>query len=142
MDKLIWDMIMNYTSLLKEYDLKATPQRLEILDLLYVNGHMNIDDMYSSLKEKFSSLSLSTVYKNIHLMCQKVLLLEVRIPNTKDVYELTKAEHHHIVCSKCNHINDIKLDTSGIYNQAKSISDYTLDKTSIVIKGICSKCRD
>ena len=132
---------MDYISLLKEYDLKATPQRLEILDLLYTNGHMSIDDMYVSLKNKFSSLSLSTVYKNIHLMCQKVLLLEVRIPNLKDVYELSKKEHHHIVCSKCNAISDIELDTSDIYNQAKSISNYKFNKTSIVISGVCSSCK-
>lgn len=133
---------MDYISLLKEYDLKATPQRLEILDLLYVNGHMSIDDMYIALKNKFSSLSLSTVYKNIHLMCKKVLLLEVRIPNVKDVYELNKKEHHHIVCSKCHSISDIELDTSDIFNQVKSISSYELDKTSVVVSMLCADCRE
>lgn len=131
---------MDYTSLLKEYNLKVTPQRLEILDLLYINGHMNIDDMYTSLKRKFSSLSLSTIYKNIHLMCEKVLLLEVKMPNVKDVYELNKKEHHHIVCSQCNDINDIELDVSDIHHQIKSTSDYKLHKTSIILSGVCSKC--
>lgn len=132
---------MNYTFLLKEHDLKATPQRLEILDLIHINGHINIDDIYKNLKNKFSSLSLSTVYKNINLMCKKALLLEVSMPNIKNVYELHKKEHHHIICSKCNKISDIELDTSDIYNQAQLISSHKLHKASIVINGICSKCK-
>ena len=39
----------NYTNLLKEYDLKVTPQRVAIVEELYNNGHMNINDLYKNL---------------------------------------------------------------------------------------------
>jgi len=45
----------NYTNLLKEYDLKVTPQRVAIVEELYKNGHMNIDDLYKKLLAKFPS---------------------------------------------------------------------------------------
>lgn len=61
----------NYTNLLKEYDLKVTPQRVAIVEELYKNGHMNIDDLYKKLLSKFPSVSLATIYKNINAMIEK-----------------------------------------------------------------------
>ncbi len=131
---------MDYLEILKSYNLKITPQRLTIVELLDVNGHMNIDDLYTSLLSRFPSLSLATVYKNINTMCEKLFLMEVQIPHQKNVYELVKKEHSHVACSKCNAIMDIDLDISTILTQAKSLSDYSLNESFIVFNGICPQC--
>ncbi len=133
---------MDYITILQNHNLKVTPQRLEIVDILYRNGHINIDDLYKSLQNKFPSLSLATVYKNINTMCDKLFLSEVKIPHQKNVYELLKKEHAHVVCSKCNTIKDINLDTLSIINQAKELSHYDLNESSIVFNGICPNCLD
>jgi len=130
----------NYTSLLKDYDLKVTPQRVAIVEELYVNGHMNIDDLYKKLLEKFPSISLATIYKNINAMIEKVFLSEVKIPNTKSVYELVKSEHAHMVCSSCGHIEDIVLNTADLVNEVSSLSQFKIDSTNIVLSGTCPKC--
>ena len=130
----------NYTNLLKEYDLKVTPQRVAIVEELYKNGHINIDDLYKKLLSKFPSISLATIYKNINAMIEKVFLSEVKIPNTKSVYELVKTEHAHLVCSCCGAIEDIKLDSSSILNEVSTLSSFKIDSTNIVLSGICPKC--
>lgn len=130
----------NYTNLLKDYDLKVTPQRVAIVEELYKNGHMNIDDLYKKLLTKFPSISLATIYKNINAMVEKVFLSEVKIPDTKSVYELVKAEHAHLVCSCCGHIEDIMLDSSDITEQVSKISSFKVNSTNIVLSGICTKC--
>ena len=131
---------MNYIASLQEHNLKVTPQRLEIVDILYKNGHLNIDQLYKSLHSKFPSLSLATVYKNINTMCDKFFMSEVKIPNMKSVYELAKKEHSHVVCTQCNEIMDIDLNTAAIYEEAKSKSNFNLDESSIIFNGICPKC--
>ncbi|HIP11341.1 MAG TPA: transcriptional repressor [Arcobacter sp.] len=133
---------MDYIAILQNHNLKVTPQRLEIVDILHKNGHINIDDLYKALQSKFPSLSLATIYKNINKMCDKSFLIELKIPDQKNVYELTKKEHSHVVCSKCNAIMDINLDTLSILNQAKELSHYNLDKSSIIFNGLCPKCLD
>uniref|UniRef100_UPI0040473157 Fur family transcriptional regulator n=1 Tax=Aliarcobacter sp. TaxID=2321116 RepID=UPI0040473157 len=130
----------NYTSLLKEYDLKVTPQRVAIVEELYNNGHMNIDDLYKKLLSKFPSVSLATIYKNINAMVEKVFLSEVKIPNSKSVYELVKSEHAHLVCSCCGSIEDISLDATSLLNEVSSLSSFKIDSTNIVLSGICPKC--
>lgn len=132
---------MNYISLLKENNLKATPQRLTIVEALYIQGHLNIDEIYKTLQSKFPSISLATIYKNINAMIEISFLSQVKIPQQKSVYELTKAEHAHVVCSKCNDILDIELDTSSLISEASKLSNYSLETSSIVFNGICPNCK-
>ena len=130
----------NYTILLKQYDLKVTPQRIAIVEELYKNGHMNIDELYRNLLSKFPSISLATIYKNINSMVEKLFLSEVKISETKSVYELTKTEHAHMVCSSCGSICDIMLDVSSIVKEASTLTDFRINSTSVVLNGICGKC--
>lgn len=132
---------MDYTHLLKEYQLKVTPQRLAIVEELHMHGHMNIDDLYHALTKKFPTISLATIYKNVNAMIEKIFLNEVKIPNEKAVYELTKAEHSHVVCTSCNAIMDIDLDTSAILQKAQTLSGFELNESSVVFTGICPKCK-
>ena len=132
---------MNYIAALQEHHLKATPQRVEIVNLLTKYGHINIDDLYKFLQKKFPSLSLATIYKNINLMCEKKFLNELKIPEKKNVYELTKEEHSHVVCSQCGTIMDIQLDTANLLAEAKSLSHYNLERSSIVLNGYCPECQ-
>ena len=133
---------MNYVTLLKDNNLKATPQRLSIVEELYLNGHMNIDQLYKSLLTKFPSISLATIYKNINAMIEIYFLAEVKLPNKKSVYELTKQEHSHVLCSQCGNVMDITLDLTKLCEQAKEKSNYTLKDSSIVFNGICPKCNN
>ena len=130
----------NYTTILKQYDLKVTPQRIAIVEELYKNGHMNIDELYRNLLSKFPSISLATIYKNINSMVEKLFLSEVKIPESKSVYELTKTEHAHMVCSSCGSICDIMLDVSSIVQEASTLTDFRIDSTNIVLNGTCGKC--
>ncbi len=132
--------MINYTTLLKEYDLKVTPQRVAIVEELYINGHMNIEDLYKKLLSKFPSISLATIYKNINAMIEKVFLNEVKIPNSKSVYELVKEEHSHLVCSFCGKIEDVEINTSSLLKEVNSSTNYTIKEINMVFTGICPDC--
>ena len=132
---------MDFVASLKANNLKVTPQRLTIIEELYKNGHMNIDELYVNLKKKFPSISLATIYKNINSMIGILYVSEVEIPNKKSVYELTKEEHSHLVCNKCNSILDIDLNLSTIKDEASKKSGFNLSKSSVVFTGLCPKCQ-
>lgn len=132
--------MINTTALLKNYDLKVTPQRIAIIEELYKNGHMNIDDLYKKLLYRFPSVSLATIYKNINSMVEKLFLSEVKIPNAKTVYELSKNEHAHLVCSNCKAVMDIELDSSDISKQISNLNNFKVNQTDIILSGICQKC--
>ncbi|WP_457749748.1 Fur family transcriptional regulator [Sulfurimonas sp.] len=131
----------NYTTMLRQHHLKATPQRLEIANALGCNGHMTIDNLYEVLLQKFNSISLATIYKNINLMIENTFIQEVKIPNEKSVYELTKEAHSHLVCKQCHEIQDIALDISQTVEHAAQTSHFKIDKADLVLSGLCQKCQ-
>jgi len=129
--------------LLKNYQLKATPQRLEILSAIDSLGHANIDEIYEVAKKRHSTMSLATVYKNVTALLEKNVLKEVALNNFKSKYEITKANHAHLVCKKCGNVEDIDLNES-IYNESKSLAknrDFDFNEVELNIYGVCSKCK-
>jgi Fur family peroxide stress response transcriptional regulator len=131
----------NFTDQLRAHNLKATPQRLEIANTLYQYGHITIEELYRVMLAKFNSISLATIYKNVNLMIENRFIQEVKIPNTKSVYELTKESHSHIVCQKCGNVEDITLDLSNICELANKYTSFQIDKAELVLSGTCKKCQ-
>ena len=131
---------MNHNILLQKHNLKATPQRLEIVNVLSKNGHLNINDLYTAIQKVFPSISLATIYKNINIMLEKGFLLEVKLSDQKNVFELVKDEHSHVRCIKCNVVSDIKLDVAEILTKVQDLSKYNLNSTSLIFNGVCPRC--
>ena len=133
--------MINYTDELRRHNLKATPQRLAISNALHSYGHINIDSLYEMMLKKFNSISLATIYKNVNLMLENSYIQEVKIPQNKSVYELTKSYHSHLVCSKCGEVEDIKLNMQSVISEASSNSNFEISKTDVVLSGLCIKCQ-
>lgn len=131
---------MDNTALLQKYSLKATPQRLEIVNVLSTHGHMNVNELYSTLLIKFPSISLATIYKNINIMLEKGFLLEVKLSGQKSVFELVKDNHSHVACMKCSDVIDIDLNIESIVNEVKKRSNYKLESNSLIFNGVCPRC--
>ena len=66
----------DYVTLLKENDLKATFQRINILDVIDKHGHMSVENIYDEIIKVHPSISLATIYKNIILMVEKLFWLK------------------------------------------------------------------
>ena len=132
----------NFTSILKEHKLKATPQRLAILESIFNHGHITIDNLYNDIKSKFSSISQATIYKNISDMTKMMLLLEVKLPNAKSVYEIVKENHSHVLCNTCKEITDIEINTSTITNNISKKYSFSIDQSNLIFSGTCQKCKD
>ena len=132
---------MNYELLLKEHHLKITPQRLGILNLMYDAGHISIEDLYTSIKKQFSSISLATLYKNINAMLETSLIKEVKAPESKARYEITKEPHAHLVCTKCGEFKDIAFNLNEIAHNIADENHYQINDTSLIISGTCPNCK-
>ena len=133
----------DYAALLKESGLKATFQRMNILEVIEKNGHMSVEDIYEEVIKVHPSLSLATIYKNIILMMEKGVLVEVPIAGKKPKYELNKTDHIHLVCTECGYVEDkpcIK-ETDKILHELTDKEHFRLNKRQINLYGICEKCQ-
>lgn len=132
---------MKHEHLLKHHQLKATPQRMAIIELMHHAGHISIDDLYQAIREKFASISLATLYKNVHTMMNVSLIREVKIPGQKTKYEIEKEAHAHVMCKSCGELKDIPFNPNSLLKTSMDISNYQTEEVSIVISGTCPECQ-
>ena len=129
----------NYIALLKENDLKATIQRTSILRSIDRAGHINIDDIYEHLKEEYPTLSLATIYKNIIVMQESNVIIEVPMNGQKSKYELKKDDHIHLICQVCGEIQDREITPQT--KETLVIENFQLSSSQINLYGQCQQCQ-
>ena len=136
--------MIDYAILLKENGLKATFQRMNILNVVEKNGHMSVEDIYDEIIKVHPSISLATIYKNIILMVEKLVLVEVPIAGKKPKYELSKADHIHLVCTECGDVEDKPCieATDEIFNNLSKKEHFELHKRQVNLYGVCSACQE
>ena len=135
---------MDYTELLKQAKLKATPQRLCVLKILSNHAHPTIDELYKQIKTEYPSISLATVYKNLNTLINENLVVEVNSPNQNAKYDIYEHPHIHLVCSNCGNVQDINASDAQMATYQTHLEQKIgnlIDRLNIVANiSNCSKC--
>ena len=135
---------MDYTELLKQAKLKATPQRLCVLKILSNHAHPTIDELYKQIKTEYPSITLATAYKNLNTLINENLVVEVNSPNQKAKYDIYEHPHIHLVCSNCGNVQDISASDAQMATYQTHLEQKIgnlIDRLNIVANiSNCSKC--
>ncbi len=129
--------------LLKTVGLKATLQRIGMLEVIAGTGHISIDDIYAKIHQMWPTLSLATIYKNILIMVEKGVLREVPLMGAKSKYELMQSDHIHLICQKCSSIEDKMIDDL-LKEHLAVIAQHDLlilKQSHINLYGLCKNCQ-
>lgn len=121
-------------------------QREEIIDVIReLYNHPTAEEIYYLTKQKDSSVSRSTVYRNLKFLVKKGLVNQITISNgpARYDYKENRQKHGHILCTKCGKLYDFCYDFD--FQQVKK-SIYTQTRVEIlddgvVMKGICDSCK-
>lgn len=135
---------MELLRLLKERELKVTPQRLCVLRILRKHEHPSIDELYTEIKKEYPSISLATVYKNLNILQEQGLVVEINIANKKTCYDIYEQEHIHVVCDQCGNVEDMsfkEVELDIYQERLKKKLDGKLRHLALcVYVDSCSKC--
>ncbi|MDD5359397.1 MAG: Fur family transcriptional regulator [Sulfurovaceae bacterium] len=132
----------NYMSILKDNGLKATFQRMHILEVIGMYGHKDVDEIYAEVVKTHPSISLATVYKNILIMSQNNVLVEVPLIGRKAKFEIKKDCHVHLICKECGSIEDEDIDLVDINSLKEVLSNknFLYSGQELNVYGTCSNC--
>ena len=132
-------MFEKYVELLKEKQIKITPQRLEILK--YLDGHRThptVDEIYLELKEKNPALSKTTVYNSVDILRDHGIIQSLTISGSEQRYDYKHGMHHHFLCKKCGEIIDIDVVCPNLGKMLEC--GHNVEEVHGYFKGICKKC--
>jgi Fe2+ or Zn2+ uptake regulation protein len=132
-----------YDKILREKDLKVTPQRIFILEEIKKMGHASVEDLHEKVKAFYSSVSLATIYKNIHLLVDENILTEVPVHGRKPVYEINIGDHVHVTCPHCGNVEDLMdVDTAPFIKEATRQTGRKYERVAVMLQGACHKCNN
>ena len=128
-----------YVTILKQNQLKITPQRLAIMKYLDENRtHPTADRIYIDLKEKNPALSKTTVYNSVETLKEHGIIQSLTISGSELRYDFENKMHHHFLCKKCGIIIDIDIECPNIGKMLES--GHKVEEVHGYFKGICKKC--
>ncbi len=103
-------------ALLNQRGFRLTPQRqtiLHIFQTLPQGNHLSAEELHNILVAQGERISLSTVYRTLHVMAFMGVLRELELAEGHKHYELNSPDphqHHHLVCVQCNRTLEFESD--------------------------------
>lgn len=130
-----------YHSKFRHKGMKMTPQRYAILQYLEGNtSHPSAENIYLAVKRQFPMISFATVYKTLEMLKQRGDVLELTIDPDRKRYDPDTEQHHHLICTRCSHITDIKADYE-VQVPDDEKGSYEITGNHIEFYGICPECK-
>jgi Fur family peroxide stress response transcriptional regulator len=132
-----------FRELCAEHGLAATHQRQVIYEIMQtMPGHPTPEEVYGQVKRRVPAISLTTVYKNIHLFVERGLLKQLSMHHGSLRVELNNHRHHHMVCSQCKSITDIEEKDLGVLPVLQDLpGGFQVERYSMNVIGICAACQ-
>ncbi len=135
---------MDFLPQLKALNLKATPKRLAILEILSeASGYMGPEEIWNIMKERFGNVGLPTVYRNLEDLSKGEVIIKVIHPDRKLYYFYCRnvSHHHHFVCVSCRKVEDIQFcGMKEIEDEVKSALKGHVVSHLLQVYGFCNNC--
>ncbi len=135
--------VQTFRAMCERAGLAVTHQRQVIFDVLRsTEGHPSPEDVFARVKQEIPSISLATVYKNLHLFINAGLFQQLSLHHGSMRMETNQAKHHHLLCTRCKSIQDIDPETLGISEAPRQLDGgFLMERFSIDVLGVCSSCQ-
>jgi Fur family peroxide stress response transcriptional regulator len=128
-----------------EKGLKITPQRVVILEAIYIlNNHPTAENIIEHIRKLHPNIAIGTVYKVLETLVEYGLIKKVT--TVKDVmrYDGIIEKHHHLYSSECDLIEDYRDEELDKLLQAhfknKNIEGFKIEDIVLQIRGTFNKC--
>lgn len=129
--------------LLGDKKIPLTLQRRLILDeLIQRSDHPSAEELFNSLHHKTRKLSLATIYRTLETLIENNLVTEHTRGKNGSRYEVAKGQHYHVICLKCQKMEDIfGITIQSLEDEIAKMTSYRIEKHRLDIYGLCPDCR-
>ncbi len=133
----------SFRDLCSEYGIAVTRQREVLYETMQgMHGHPSPEEVFAAVKQQIPSISLATVYKNIHLFVESGVFRELSMHHGTLRVEMNKHPHHHVVCSVCKRVADLDdVDLPVTAPQPTLPGGFLVERVSVDVIGVCAECQ-
>lgn len=134
--------IENLLDDIKKTGLKITAPRKEILHSLS-SSPLSVQELAIVLKEKRFHVDLATLYRTMGLFTKLGIAGKIQFDDNIARFELLAGHehHHHLVCTKCNIVEDTVVNEELLIKHIEEKSRFTIQRHTLEFFGLCRKCQ-
>ena len=129
---------------LRETGYRLTPQRMMVVSILHDSkGHISAEEIHARVQEHYPYVDISTVYRTLQLLKRLHFVTETNLGGGAVRYELSRGQHHHLVCQRCS--ASVQLEDSFIQPLRQKLRDdyrFEADLEHFAILGLCERCHE
>jgi Fur family ferric uptake transcriptional regulator len=135
--------VEDLSSKLRDSGKRLTPQRRLILDAVQRLGHATPDEVLAAAREEQSTLSISTVYRNLEVLEELGLVRHAHLSDRAPTYHsVGDHEHFHLVCRTCHRVISVGTETlAPLLAQLDADHRFVPDVGHLTVFGTCADCR-
>ncbi len=100
--------------------------------------HPTAQMVYEELRAQMPRLSLGTVYRNLHLLAEEGLLVELDGPVAR--FDAQLRPHTHLRCMRCGCVADAEMAYDGGLDIQAARDGWQVESHSLIFNGICPAC--
>jgi Fe2+ or Zn2+ uptake regulation protein len=122
----------------------VTHQRQVLYEAMQgMHGHPSPEEVYEIVQKRVPSISLATVYKNLHLFIESGIFREVSLHHGSLRVEMNDRPHHHLVCTVCRSISDVEQEDLGSVTAqpGKLPGGFLAERFAVDVLGRCVACQ-
>lgn len=120
---------------------RLTKQRAAVLRALEDGAHLTAETILERVRRHLPSVSLGTVYRTLDILRDIGLVQAFAHAGAAARYEAALDKHHHLLCSTCNTITNVKAPNVAIL--ARQIAEehrFSEVDCMLTITGTCAQC--
>lgn len=128
----------------RDQGMRVTQQRIALFrELLESGEHLSAERLYERIRDRYPTMSLSTVYNSLETLSKLGLIGEVTGLDGPMLYDPEARPHHHMVCKDCGCVIDVFTPDAIRVNRKGLMRDgFEVDDFRVTLFGKCKGCSE
>ncbi|WMX45759.1 transcriptional repressor [Streptomyces roseicoloratus] len=125
---------------LRDVGLRVTGPRLEVLTVLAAGGHLDVEAITATARERLGTLTSQAVYEMLRHFQETGLVSKFDRPGLPAVFEISGPAHQHALCQSCGRVENVTATAPA--PPRGSLPEWRVSDAEVVFKGLCPDCRE
>ncbi|MDO5043890.1 MAG: Fur family transcriptional regulator [Coriobacteriia bacterium] len=135
--------MLTNSEFLRSYDLKVTPTRIAVLEVLQESKKpKTAEELYDLVKMR-RQISLATVYRTLSQFSDAGFVMKETTLEGSMNYQLSRENHsHYIICTRCHTKIDLgNCPLDKLSDSIQKATGFTVTGHSLELSGLCPDCQ-
>lgn len=122
---------------------RVTKQRAAVLRALGTGRHLSAEKILEDVRDEIPGVSLGTIYRTLDILRANGLVQSFSFGGNAARFEAARGKHHHLFCSTCRELTDIRRDEIGLLALSIATNAGFSDiDVALTITGRCIRCTE